>query len=114
MTVLERAADAWESGTMGWCQGSTAKLEPGGDVSAVCAYGGIVYARFQSTGAFLGRHNVLMDEAIHAATSVLKKRIDTSQLGEWNDATATSKVEVIELFKSTAKDLRNQAKETAR
>ena len=106
--VLEKVADAWESGTLGWCQGRSFiyKNNPYGvtkaNIAAACSVGGVML----EVGVAASRSD-LRKAVIAALRDRLDAPNDLSSVSRWNDQPERTKQQVIDKFKEVAKDLRN-------
>lgn len=104
--VLERVADAWESGKLGWCQGRSFQYKNSRyevseeNVVAACSMGAIML-EVGILNYFLRR------EVIGALREHLGDPTDLWSVSTWNDEPGRTKQQVIDVFKETAKDLRN-------
>jgi hypothetical protein len=103
--VLERAADLYESGQYELHRGSFFNNDQ--EAPGVCAIGALMLAAGSSlvTGRLL--HNLQTTILYWDATEVVERKITGYLLPTWNDAPGRTKQEVIDLFKETAKELRN-------
>jgi len=107
--LLERAADALESGRLGWMQGRL--VDHLGRVCAVGALRTVAGSVDRVTLATL-RAVELVERRVPEVPG-LQADLDRIQLVRtrnlvwWNDRVATDVNEVIELFKYTAKEVRN-------
>lgn len=114
--VLERAADAWESERLGWCQNKSFEYEIVGAVVstydheivpvkktiAACSLGGIGLVTKDSD------LRIAVTDALGAATGFPELPWDLGgAVVDWNDHPDRTKQEVIDKFKEVAKDLRN-------
>lgn len=128
--ALERAADLYEAEQVNWCKfkwiDREVVMDPNLDMwrrtgrMSVCAEGAILMAvgfndewisKFGSgTTRRVGikdRHDVPYQIYTAAVVAVEERLPVTESLTGWNDTADIGKAEVIELFKATAKDLRN-------
>jgi hypothetical protein len=93
--VLEAAADLYESGALRWRQGAY------GSGQDRCFIGALDVAAVKVGG------NVKVDGMVHPRVdTVIISRIGTN-IPDWNDHPERTLDQVIELLKTTAKDLRN-------
>lgn len=116
--LLEQAADALESGRVGWMRGDIGFRTPGSDrghEAMACAIGTLRHVAFGSPrmaglvsplAAEFRAYLSLEDRAI----SAMGFPGGTSELASWNDSEANQKEDVIDLMKHAAKDLRNKRK----
>lgn len=97
--VLEKAADLLESEQVAWIQGVESRADAEGNVVSACVIGLLNLV----TQAELNIYNHLYRAALDAVTRYL----GTSVVA-WNDLLGRTREEVIEMFKTVAKDLRNE------
>lgn len=105
--ALETCAEKWESGQWGWTKRRFDRSDLfAGEGVAYCAVGGL---RKAITGTVMLPRAESDSELINMAHTALiyKGRIASFDLAYWNDFRCRTKSEVIELFKNTAKDIRN-------
>jgi hypothetical protein len=101
--ALEKAADLIESETLTWVQGTEFVYGPDGEAIGACAIG--LIARTCDITIGMIRHTTSLYGAVIAA---VQNRLGMAlALPTWNDQPGRTRIEVIELFKSIAKDLRN-------
>lgn len=107
--ILERAADGFESGRYGWTKGQYVE----GNMEAFCSMGALIYEgsgrTIEGMNAFFARGKSVpgVGKAVDALHRHLPDGYDV--VPYWNDALIRTKQEVIDMFKNTAKDLRNQS-----
>lgn len=115
-TILEQAADLYESETVGWCKNTWAQPGDGDQALSLCAEGAIYAAAGVEHLALLA-HNpsscysamVRGDKVIKHLSFVTGERYGAG-LHMWNDTyPLASKQAVIDLMKEQAKELRNAA-----
>lgn len=120
--ILEVAADLYESEQIEWCQTTFFNGRPGeedtGDLFSACAWGAIVLAATESSeeafaitgppAEWYSPERELAWNAVEAAKRAVEVKLSRG-LPYFNDYYARSKQEIINLFKETAKDLRNQS-----
>lgn len=106
--LLEKAADALESGRIQWGKYGIDLHKPPG---TMCAAETIV-----QVGREMGMEHVdlyhpsiVVDQAQGLVSLHVTKGRDRQHLTAWNDTQARTLDEVIQAFKETAKDIRNQA-----
>lgn len=109
--VLEAAADLFESEKLGWIQGVETKVDSFGlRVTAACAIGAISQARVNGI-RIRWANEALYRAALLAVTNYLNERpgrlAGEMSIPGWNDMPGRTVGEVIDLFKTVAKDLRN-------
>lgn len=114
--LIEKAADAWESGAIGWCRGRFADRRVPETATRVCSWGGLMRAAHGQADATVrdwleARHEPVVLRALSAIEDHLSAsgRDHGGSLATWNDFLAKDEQHVIEVFKETAKDLRNQS-----
>lgn len=107
--VLEQAADAID--TIGWHRGSYVRFSPEGDeVIGYCALGacrkaaGLVVADRDVLDNFNATNFIVFSDAVAA----LAVHIRFPSVVSWNDCALTSRDDVVEALRATAKDLRNE------
>lgn len=103
--LLEKVADAWESGQFGWCQRGSWLMNSDQEAVAGCAWGGLMWGAGVMHLTNLVRSAALQTDLYRARHQMNPE----TPLVLWNDLVAKDKQDVIDLFKNTAKDLRNQA-----
>jgi hypothetical protein len=117
--ILEAAADLYESEKIDWCKCNffnSGETVANGRIISACAWGAIVLAATGHEGLAwkyilpggVGGETV---DAINNTVSIVNSRLDKKDLVRlpyYNDKIVNSKQEIIDLFKETAKDLRNQ------
>jgi hypothetical protein len=122
--ILEAAADLYESEKIEWCKGSffnnyTLAERHSNSVMSACAWGAIIHAateddrlslQFAIGISVLDVHPIQdVRAAINRALEAVQHRLDRIPLPDFNDTVVESKQEIIDLFKDTAKELRNQS-----
>lgn len=114
--MLEAAADVLDSGRVDWIQGDlvllgqrTKESEP--EVLACCAVGALAVGNFIHTnGVTQALTDLVEDNVSSALVDILEQQLNLDPkyaLVDWNDEPERTKQEVIDLFKNTAKGLRN-------
>lgn len=126
-TVLEAAADLYEAEKIEWCQGQWLERQiddDGKKVFTMCAEGALMRAAGfnwnevdQLSGDMITeytpqvprtqRAKALFEGAQEALVKVIEEGHDQVNVIGFNDTHGRTKDEVIDLFKTTAKDLRN-------
>jgi hypothetical protein len=111
-TYLEAAADLLESETFGWCKWSLA-MRNGSLLTHVCAIGALRFVIGGTMFVDLGSNDEELYKrrlvpALEALSTALVDRGSNSVSG-FNDQETTTKQDVVDLFKETAKDLRNRS-----
>jgi len=99
--VLDEAASLYESGTYGWVQGKYSYDPRLGEAPSRCLLGILDVAAIKVGGqmaVYSMAHNMIID--------TLTTEIGGS-IPAWNDTPGRTLDEVIEILKSTSKDLRN-------
>jgi hypothetical protein len=116
--ILEKAADLYESEQVDWCQGGfynqgeNEVSVSGRKITSACAWGALILAGFQ------GDENYAWAAAGGIpASSFIWKLVEQARLAleanigdsvpYYNDKMSTSKQQIIDRMKNTAKDLRN-------
>jgi hypothetical protein len=131
--VLEKAADILESETVGWCKGIYYEGRPDSPPISACAFGAIrlaiVNVRYGPDVQWVTRDldhppTWLMDVEFDVGSKLreymareipLPVKCEFGTIYEWdgihelNDLEDTTKEQVIEVMKATAKELRNNA-----
>jgi hypothetical protein len=127
---LEAAAELLETEKIQWCQGSLSTLEFDADnkpqLTSVCAVGalGVVIAGLDyMVGTFIrgvqehlyriGPERDRLNAARYAVSNYLIVHHEVFNSGDcvteiWNDSAGRTREHVVDLFKNTAKDLRNR------
>jgi hypothetical protein len=116
--ILEAAADLYESEQIEWCKGAFFNdgTNVGGIVSA-CAWGALILATTEDEKVAMSFADPCMHDPgpprdvidnILAARSVVEDKIAQSIVSFNDYRLGTTKQDVIDLFRETAKDLRNQ------
>jgi len=110
--LLERTADAFESGQLGWCKGRMVDAE-----GNVCAAGALrkMSGRWETiplphdrrARELAEQHVPPIPRLKLSPTDGWVEIVQESNLAIWNDNVARSVSDVIELFKHTAKEIRN-------
>jgi hypothetical protein len=122
--ILEAAADLYESEKIEWCKGAfynsrTPAESSSSSIVSACAWGAIIHAAteddYLSFSLVGGEVSVLNDppykdmrRGLNRALRAVRMMLEP-ELPEFNDTIAKDKQEIIDLFKETAKDLRNAA-----
>ena len=128
--VLEKAADLYESETVEWCRGDLLVTDASkynerrsigsSPMSAtkllsVCAVGALMIAAevdmvdyYNVAGPYDSDHRARMKLVRTCRQLVVDKMNLGMGLEAWNDSVVKNKATVIEAFKETAKDLRNE------
>lgn len=114
--ILEKAADLLESGNMGWSQNRRYLTCTRDGGTKGCAMGAVYMAadcaelRQYEDGRFSWvlnfRGGKILD--VDLAELLLKQKVQTATVEEWNDHKDRTLGEVVDLLKGVAKDARNE------
>lgn len=107
--ILERAAENYEAEEVEWCRGALVKAPTALRVEfSVCAWGALILADLQLRGEVINlRRLVGVSDRVVVTVAHIENRLQHVLLASWNDQVVKDKQEVIDLFKETAKDVRN-------
>ena len=127
--ILEKAAENYEAEEVEWCKGVVFKSPTASRVKfSVCAWGALIFADLQLRGEvitprrFVGPSDRVMATMVHIQNRLQHYLLASWNdqhyllaswndqhylLASWNDLIVQDKQEVIDLFKETAKDMRN-------
>ena len=109
--ILEKAADALESGTLPWARyGDAATFAQCMDNSTYCAIEAMSWATRGDKGAVIIEGRWSYSRAVKAASDEASRRLGrATHITYWNDMHAKDVHEVVDVMKHAAKDLRNQS-----